>query len=76
LNRQDAKAAKENKVQTEPLSLSCPYCGEPVELDIDESGGRRQSYVEDCPVCCQPWQVEVVRGPEGDWSATLRTGDE
>ena len=61
---------------TEPLSLSCPYCGEAVELDVDESGGSRQAYVEDCPVCCQPWQVEVVCDPEGLWNATLRTEDE
>lgn len=61
---------------TEPLSLICPYCGEAVNLDIDVSGGDRQSYVQDCPVCCQPWQVEVVRDREGDWKATLRTADE
>jgi len=58
------------------LPLSCPYCGEAVDLDIDESGGRRQSFVQDCPVCCQPWQVEVVGDPVGGWSATLRTADE
>ena len=61
---------------TEPLSLSCPYCGEDVELDIDEGGGRRQAFVQDCAVCCRPWQVEVVRDREGHWSATLRTEDE
>lgn len=58
------------------IPLECPYCGEQVELDIDESGGARQRYVEDCPVCCQPWQVEVVRDRDGDWLATLRTSDE
>jgi len=36
----------------------------------------RQSYVQDCPVCCQPWQVELTRDAHGDWSATLRTSDE
>jgi hypothetical protein len=61
---------------TESLPLSCPYCGEEVDLDIDDTGGSRQSYVQDCPVCCQPWQVEVTRDSDGDWSATLRTGDE
>lgn len=60
----------------EPILLSCPYCGEIVELDIDQSGGSRQSYVEDCPVCCQPWQVEVTRDWNGEWNATLRTSDE
>lgn len=60
----------------ESLPLNCPYCGEEVELDIDDTGGSRQSFVQDCPVCCQPWQVAVTRDREGDWSATLRTGDE
>ena len=58
------------------IETSCPYCGEPVDLDVDEGGGGRQSYVQDCPVCCQPWQVEVTQDREGDWNATLRTADE
>jgi hypothetical protein len=58
------------------IAASCPYCGEWVELSVDEGGGGRQSYVEDCPVCCQPWQVQVSRDSEDDWSATLRTMDE
>jgi hypothetical protein len=61
---------------TGPLPLSCPYCGETVELDVDESGGRRQAFVQDCPVCCRPWQVEVVRGHDAGWNVTLRTADE
>ena len=60
----------------EPLPLACPYCGEAVDLDIDEGGSSRQSYIEDCPVCCQPWQVDVVRDREGNWNATLRSADE
>lgn len=57
-------------------SAFCPYCGEPVEVLVDEDGGRHQSYVEDCPVCCSPWQVEVVRDAEGAWAVALRTADE
>lgn len=58
------------------LLLDCSYCGEPVELLIDEGGGERQSYVEDCPVCCRPWEVEVEQNLDGSWSGTLRTADE
>jgi hypothetical protein len=59
------------------IPVTCPYCGEPSELDVDESGGAaRQTYVQDCPVCCQPWQVEVMRDRDGDWTATVRSGDE
>jgi hypothetical protein len=61
---------------SDPHSLSCPYCGEAVNLDIDEGGGSPQSYVEDCPVCCRPWQVKVTFDPEDGWNAMLRTSDE
>jgi len=37
----------------------CPYCGEEVEISVDPGGGSSQSYVEDCVVCCSPWQVHV-----------------
>ena len=58
------------------IETICPYCGESVELVIDEGGGSPQSYVEDCPVCCRPWQVEVDHDPEIGWTAALRTSDE
>lgn len=62
--------------EVELMALSCPYCGELVDVEIDESGGTRQSYVEDCPVCCNPWQVKVTRDRDGNWDATLQTADE
>jgi len=37
--------------------VSCPYCGESVEIVLDPGSGTRQEYVEDCEVCCRPWQV-------------------
>lgn len=60
----------------EYVAVTCPYCGEASELDVDATGATRQSYVQDCPVCCQPWQIEIQRDADGDWNATLRTGDE
>jgi Cysteine-rich CPXCG len=32
----------------------CAGCGEWNETSVDESAGGRQSYVEDCQVCCKP----------------------
>jgi len=58
------------------LPVTCPYCGEPADLDVDDTIASRQSYVQDCPVCCQPWQVDVARDRAGGWSAQLRTADE
>jgi hypothetical protein len=30
-----------------------------VEISVDPGGGAVQEYVEDCEVCCNPWQVNV-----------------
>ena len=37
----------------------CPYCGEAVTIAVDPGGGSAQEYVEDCEVCCRPWNVRV-----------------
>lgn len=58
------------------IRIRCPYCGEPAELDIEADGGSPQAYVQDCPVCCRPWQVEVRRDRQGGWHASARSDDE
>jgi hypothetical protein len=45
--------------------ISCPYCGEDIQIRLDLSAGD-QSYVEDCQVCCQPIQVGVQVGAGGE----------
>lgn len=45
------------------VRVQCPWCLEPVELWIDPE--TRGSFVEDCEVCCRPWQVHVDRDEEG-----------
>jgi hypothetical protein len=42
----------------------CPYCGEQVELTVEPVGPSSEVYVEDCQVCCRPWNVHVHRGDE------------
>ncbi len=39
--------------------VTCPYCGETVTMVLDPASGSEQDYVEDCEVCCRPWQVTV-----------------
>ena len=34
-------------------TYQCAGCGERNTTPVDESAGRRQSYVEDCQVCCK-----------------------
>ena len=56
------------------MEIDCPYCGELVTLALDETGGRAQTYIEDCVVCCQP--IEVTARYDGEeFEVTTRTGD-
>lgn len=43
----------------------CPYCGESFETLLDLSGGAAR-YVEDCPVCCRPIELQLEIGDDGE----------
>ncbi len=40
-------------------SYVCDSCGEEIVIPLDPAGGRTQTYVEDCPVCCNPNVIHV-----------------
>ena len=44
----------------------CDSCGEEIVVPVDISGGSRQDYVEDCPVCCHPMTLHVEIGDDGE----------
>lgn len=54
---------------------TCPYCGETVTVTLDPGGGAHQVYVEDCPVCCQPWVVVARWDADGGASVELSRED-
>lgn len=39
--------------QLNEKSISCPYCGESIEVLLDAADIGEQ-YIEDCQVCCKP----------------------
>jgi transcription elongation factor Elf1 len=39
--------------------FQCPYCGEEISMVLDLSV-RRQAYVEDCEVCCNPIEIRYT----------------
>ena len=43
--------------------VTCPYCFESMEVYIDPATAG--SFVQDCEVCCHPWQVWVSRDEDG-----------
>ncbi len=61
----DQLDAQETATWDTEAEVACPYCGESVTIGLDPGGGPAQAYVEDCPVCCQPWQVRVSYDDRG-----------
>ena len=62
---------------TSLIDSSCPYCGEPVQLVIDDTSSvsdhsEEQDYIEDCQVCCRPMQVSVRFSANGELEVMLR----
>jgi hypothetical protein len=51
--------------------VTCPYCAEQSEVGLDPGSGADQAYVEDCPVCCQPWSVHVTYARDGSASVVV-----
>lgn len=46
-------------MEQEETEVDCPFCGEGITLLIDPSVAR-QTYIEDCSVCCRPIQLTVL----------------
>ena len=55
--------------------VTCPYCGAVNEVALDPGSGASQEYVEDCQVCCRPWQVRVTYQPDGSADITAEAAD-
>ena len=44
--------------------IQCPYCGESIEILVDDSAGA-QRYIEDCQVWCRPIVIRVSIDEDG-----------
>jgi hypothetical protein len=53
------------KIMLMPFDISCPYCGESIEILVDASAGD-QHYIEDCHVCCRPITLGIRLDADGD----------
>ena len=47
------------------MTYDCAFCGEENEVLVDPSGGRRQSFTEDCAVCCRPNLIVLAVDEDG-----------
>jgi hypothetical protein len=65
----------ERLMLAQPISITCPYCGETIEIMADPSVVR-QEYVEDCQVCCRPIILTITSQNDGFPRVEARTEDE
>ena len=49
----------------EEASYVCDACGEEIIIPLDLTEGSRQTYVEDCPVCCRANTIHVHIDEDG-----------
>ncbi len=56
----------------EIFEVTCPYCGEQVEIYVERDTSGR--FVQDCEVCCNPWLVRVT-DEAGDRWVTIGRAD-
>jgi len=46
------------------IEIQCPYCAERVTIAIEpDTWGK---LVQDCEVCCNPWELTITRDRFGD----------
>jgi hypothetical protein len=57
------------------IIISCPYCGEALDVLVDTSAGPQQ-YYEDCAVCCAPILFLVLEDDSGEMIIDVKRDDE
>lgn len=48
------------------MTYECAFCGEENEVLVDPSGGPRQTFTEDCTVCCRPNLITLSFDEDGE----------
>ena len=56
------------------VDVTCPWCFESVSLWVDRD--TRGHLVQDCEVCCRPWEVHIEWDDDADqpWVSVERSG--
>jgi hypothetical protein len=56
-------------------TIYCPYCGEVLDILVDELSGS-QSYYEDCSVCCAPILFILTDDEDGIIQVEVKRDDD
>lgn len=59
----------------EEFDIGCPYCGEIIDVLIDNSAGD-QEYYEDCSVCCRPILFILLSDESNDIKLIVKRDDD
>jgi len=61
--------------QLTETSITCPYCGERIDVLLDPTD-LEQQYIEDCQVCCKPINFLVFENMDEELSVSVSSDDE
>ena len=56
-------------------SIYCPYCGEQIDILLDDSVAD-EDYYEDCSVCCRPIRIHHSVDLDGELMLEVRRDDD
>jgi len=65
-----AEGVRLHSSHMDDAQVRCPYCSEVVVLEVDPED--RGAMIEDCQVCCRPWEVYIGEDVEGMASVMVR----
>jgi hypothetical protein len=66
VRKKRASAGARGRGRPQLLAYGCAFCGEENEVFVDPSGERRQTFTEDCTVCCRPNLIALTVNDGGD----------
>jgi hypothetical protein len=58
---------------SEEFVVTCPYCGEEVEIYLEPD--VHGTLIQDCEVCCNPWRVRIVGSGDERYVEVTRCDD-
>jgi hypothetical protein len=56
-------------------TVVCPFCHQSCDIVLDPGSGPVQDYIEDCEVCCRPWNVNVQYRSDGSADVSITPAD-
>ena len=66
MRKKRASASARRRGRSGLVPYRCAFCGEENEVFADPSGGRRQTFTEDCTVCCRPNMITLTIEDDGE----------